>query len=256
MNSGERDELLIKLYLVTMRDNGASLNGAQIKSVGFDGTEYRSIPTIIANKFRTLTNEELAELTNSLSIGKAPGGAKSDVYINGIGYSLKSSSAAPSALVNHTSRPGFENVCNKVGVNIKELDKTIDEYWRLRFAGIIAEDTKISDSNCPFKNSKELIKPILEYFLFIGTGSKDSNYPAKYVLEFSNPCDTTTWKILNPSTAVDLIWDNLIFCLRAKKGMPANYNKETYCKPNAESIARWTEYCSGDYRGALHIRLK
>ena len=31
MNAGERDELLIKLYLVSMRDSGSLLNGVLIK---------------------------------------------------------------------------------------------------------------------------------------------------------------------------------------------------------------------------------
>ena len=29
---------------------------------------------------------------------------------------------SPPAIVNHTARPGYENVCNEVGVSIKELD--------------------------------------------------------------------------------------------------------------------------------------
>lgn len=256
MNSGERDELLVKLYLVKLRDEGGSFCGIPINSVGFNKIEYRPIPNDLVNNFHALTNDALNHLAATCFIGKAPGGAKSDVYINKIGYSIKSSSAAPSALVNHTSRPGFENVCSKVDVDIEELDKYIDEYWRLRLAGEIAEDTRITDVNCPFKNSKGILKPILEYFLFTGTGRGDSKYPAKYILEFSNPCDTSTWKILEPSTVVDQIWNNLVFCMRAKKGMPTNYDKETYSKKNAESIARWTEYHSGDYRGALHIRLR
>jgi hypothetical protein len=256
MNSGERDELLVKLQLVKMRDSGQSFKNKPITSVGFGNIEYGPIPQNLVSTFQNLSNHDLGTLADELEIYKAPGGAKSDVYINGVGFSVKSSSAAPSALVNHTSRPGFENVCSKVGVPIEELDKYIDAYWHLRLSGVIAEDTKISDFNCPFKNSKNILKSILEYFLFIGTGSSDSNYPADYILEFSDPCNTTTWRLLDPATAVDQIWDKLVFCVRAKKGMPSGYNKETYAKSNAKSIARWTEYHSGNYRGALHIRLK
>lgn len=255
MNSGERDELLIKLYLVAMRDNGDSLNGVQIKSVGFSGAEYLSIPEGISKDFSLLNENELTKLANIVGISKAGVFDKSDVYINGNGFSLKSFSAAPPALVNHTARPGFETACRYAGVDIKELDKLVDMYWDLRFKGIITEDIRNSNGNSPFRNAKSVIKPILEYFLFTGSGKGKSDYPAVYILDYFQPSNPATWHILSPSTAVDLIWDKLIFSLRAKKGMPLNYNKDTYCKLNAESIARWTQYHSGDYRGALHIRL-
>lgn len=254
MNAGERDELLIKLYLVTMRDNGASLNGIKIKSVGFGSIEYRPIPEGISKDFYLLNDNDLTKLASLIGISKAGVYDKSDVYINGSGFSLKSFSAAPPALVNHTARPGFETACKYARVDINELDKLVDSYWDLRFKGIISEDVRNSDINSPFKDAKNILKPILEYFLFIGSGRGPSNYGADYILDYSQPHNPSTWHILDPSTAVNLVWDRLIFSLRAKKGMPSNYDKKTYCKPNAESIGRWTQYHSGDYRGALHIR--
>lgn len=254
MNSGERGELLTKLYLVYMRDNNKKLNGTQINSVWFD-VEYGTIPPNISSDFSLLDDDVLIDLTNSMNIKKGGQFDKSDVYINGIGYSLKSQSDAPPALINHTTRPKFERVCKIVGVNILELDKLIDKYWDLRFQGVIAEDVKNSDPNCPFKDSKRVLKPILKYFLFKGSGTRDSKHPADYILEYSQPCDPSTWKILNPSIAVDLLWDKLVFSLRAKKGMPKDYDKKTYAKPDAASIARWTRYHSGNYRGAFHVRV-
>lgn len=85
-------------------------------------------------------------------------------------------------------------------------------------------------------------------------GRGKSDHPANFILDYTAPYDHSTWKVLDPDTAVDSIWDKLIFSLRAKKGMPANYDMKTYRKPNAQSIARWTRYHSGNYRGALHIR--
>ena len=254
MNSGERDELLIKLYLVSMRDHGLNFNGMPIRSVGFADLEYESIPNDISNNFSVLSDIQLSNLSNKLGITKAGVFDKSDVYINGEGYSLKSFSAAPPALVNHTARPGLETACNYAGVNIQHLDALVDQYWDLRLKGIITEDIRNSDVNSPFRNAKHILKPVLEYFLFIGSGRGPSNYPAKYILDYVQPNNPQTWNILTPDKAVDKIWDKLIFSLRAKKGMPSNYDKNTYCKPNAASIGRWTQYHSGDYRGALHIR--
>lgn len=255
MNIGERDEIIFKLLLTKIRDNNASLFGEEIQSVGFLGQEYDSLkPDFNIFSLKYYSDDDLQRIASSIGMTKAPSGAKSDVYINNIGVSLKSLSASPAALVNHTSRPGFEFACNYTNTSINTLDKIIDEYWKLRENGIITEDTRISDPNCPFLNYKNYLKPILEYFLFIGTGSKVSNAKASYLIEFSDPFDINTCKKLTPSDAVDTVWPKLIFSLRAKKGMPKNYNPNTYTKKNAASIAKWVRYNSGDYRGALHIR--
>lgn len=255
MNNGERDELICKIILVYLRDNKISLFNEEISSVGFLNYEYSSLSSDFdINYLRNLNDEQLIEIARSINIAKAPSGAKSDVYINNIGVSLKSLSAAPTALVNHTARPGFEFACNYAGIAIDELDEIIDNYWQLRESGLITEDTKISDKNCPFRTHKEYLRPILEYFLFIGTGSKISETRAEYILEFTNPFDLNTYKKLSKKEAVDAVWPKLIFSLRAKKGMPKDYTPETYNKANAESILKWVRYNSGDYRGALHIR--
>lgn len=255
MNTGERDELICKIYLTYKRDNGFSLFGERIHSVGFKGREYGKLPSgFNVNSLARLDDYSLECFAQSLGMGKAPTGAKADVYINGIGVSLKSLAAAPAALVNHTARPGFEFACGNAQTPIEELDEIVDRYWSLRMAGLITEDTRISDTNCPFIPYKEYLRPILEYFLFRGTGSKLSDAPAEYLIEFSDPLDDNTYRKLTKADAVDAVWPKLIFSLRAKKGMPQNYNLQTYRGANAASIAKWVRYHSGDYRGALHIR--
>lgn len=254
MNEGERNELLCKLYLVYMRDNNMLLNGTHITSVGFD-QEYGQFPLDEFDKIPSMSNENLQHLASKIGIEKAGVFDKSDVYINNAGYSLKSQSAAPPAIINHTSRPKFEShVCKYTKVCIHELDQLIDQYWNLRIQGIISEDTKNSDLHSPFRNKKDILKPIIEYFLFVGSGTRISPHPADFILEYLNPCDSSTWKILTPSDAVDALWDKLVFSIRAKKGMPKNYDMKTYSKPDALSIARWTRYHDGEYRGALHVR--
>lgn len=255
MNQGERDELKCKIFLVYLRDNRKSLLSEQISSVGFMGTEFKQLPTSFdCNTLSTINEKDLYKLASSLGIGKAPTGAKADVEINGVGVSLKSQSAAPAALVNHTNRIGFQFACLQSNTDIKQLDDIIDEYWRLRMSGRIAEDVKNSDPICPFLSYKNYMKPILEYFLFSGTGSKISNAPAEYLIEFENPVDIDTYKKLTKSDAVDAVWPKLVFSLRAKKGMPKDYNPDTYTGKGAESIKKWVMFHSDDYRGALHIR--
>jgi len=255
MNIGERDELIFKIYMTQKRDWGESLLGETVKSVSFAGTEYGSLPNgIDMNSVLGMNDFELNRLASSMGILKAPTGAKADVYIDGAGFSLKSMAAAPAALVNHTARPGFEFACLNANTSIDILDDIVDDYWEKRMEGIITEDTRISDINCPFKGYKEYMRPILEYFLFEGTGGKRSAFPADYIIEFSNPINESTYRLLTKEDAVNDVWPKLIFSLRAKKGMPSNYNPNTFCGKNAESIARWVRYHSGDYRGALHIR--
>lgn len=254
MNKGERDEILIKFYLAYLRDKNKEWLKGIINSVGFNDIEYKELPIDSLDEILNYSDSELLDLAIQVGITKSSPSSKSDVYINKIGYSLKSQSAAPPALVNHTTRPGFERVCNIVGVDISELDEVINQYWDLREKNIIREDIKNDDKNSPFKNRKDILKPILEYFLFSGTGSRNSTHPAKYILTFSNPFDMNTWEVLTPSESVDQLWDKLVFSVRAKKGMPYNYDLQTYSGRNAQSIAKWVRYHSGDYRGALHIR--
>lgn len=255
MNQGEIDEIKCKIVLTHMRDQCIPLFGETIQSVGFANVEYHALPTnFTLEDLRFISESDLIRIAHYIGVEKAATGAKADVEINHIGVSLKSMSAAPAALVNHTNRKGFEFTCHTVGVDIQELDSIIDDYWELRTNGQIAEDTKIIDPLCPFNTHKEYMRPILEYFLFTGTGSKLSRYPAEYLIKITDPLDSTTYEKLSKSEAFDELWPNLIFSLRAKKGMPKNYNPQTYTGNGAESIAKWVRFSSGDYRGALHIR--
>lgn len=255
MNIGERDELVFKIIMTYKRDHHLTLFDEPVTSVGFADCEYGTLPSDFEPyKIRSTSDSDIQALAESININKAPAGAKADIYINHIGYSLKSLAAAPAALVNHTARPGFAYACQNAGVEIETLDLIVDNYWEKRISGIITEDVRNSNPECPFREHKEYMKPILEYFLFDGTGSRLSAYPAEYVIEFSNPVLESTYTKLSKSDAVDAVWPKLIFSLRSKKGMPKDYSLETYRGKNAESIAKWVRFLHDDYRGALHIR--
>ena len=188
-------------------------------------------------------------------IRKAPTTSKRDIMINGIGVSLKSLRGAAFALVNHTTREKWLRVCSRLNLNISPLDEMVEDYWDLRLAGKIGEDIKSKDLLCPFGNTperKSYLKPLIDYFLFEGTGGGDSPYPAQRILEFESTEDPDTWKILDRNSAYERIWKGLRFSIRSK-AMPAHY-AEMKDGLKKDEIAPWVRHIDGKYRGALHIR--
>lgn len=257
MNKGERDEVIAIMKLIEVRDKKATFDGKQINSIIVNGQECGRLPVDFSfDKFTALADNYLTCEALKYGVGKAPALSKADVLINSVGYSLKSNRSAPPALVNHTARPGFENVIKKVGSEIITLDGIIEDYWNLRKKGIIAEDVKNSDVKSPFSNHLEYFRPILNYFFFTGTGSKDSKVPAEKTVNILDPLSPEKWTVYNKTNALDLYWDKLIFSLRASKGMPKGYpdSMTKRAEKTKSSVAVWTELSSGKYRGALHIR--
>ena len=162
-NIGEEDELLVLKKLFQMKS--------------------RRIPCL--GLIESVANYRGYEITSIKDIKKAPSNSKRDVIINGIGYSLKSTRAAPAAIVNHTTREKWIRVCKNLGLNIKPLDIMVEEYWDLRLNGEIGEDIWTFQSRCPFGNTsqrKSYLKKLINYFLFDGTGVKDNKFPAEKVL--------------------------------------------------------------------------
>lgn len=254
MNDGERTELRVKLRLIELRDAKQSikLKGKiiPVNSVSFKGVEFSSIPSNV--DIRTLSDYQLEQLSLRVHGGKAGIYDKADVYINGVGYSIKSLAAAPPALVNHTARPGWERVCNSMKIDISELDDIIAEYWSQRIAGKIKEDVH-NDDKSPFFKHKEYLVPILNYFLFTGTGARDSQSPADYILDIRDPFDEATWTS-HGKEYLEENWENLVFSLRSSKGM-GNYPYIADCAKNT-SMSKWTKLFQGGHKGALHVRFK
>jgi len=257
MNEGERDELIVQLKLIELRDNKTKLRDfGLIKSVKFS-FEYLSLPNgFDISKVIYYSDNQLSALSSQCGITKAGTRLKADTIINGEHISVKSNNHAPPALVNHTTRPGFEFAGNHAGGNIYKLDALIDKYWKNRTEKLIGEDVNNTNIHSPFRTEKETIRPFLNYFLFDGTGSGLSRMPANRILGFTDPLNIETWNIYDKANAIDLYWDRLIFSLRAKKGMPKNYPNISSKRliPLKSSIEKWTTYIDGDYRGALHIR--
>jgi hypothetical protein len=203
---------------------------------------------------RQLDDADLVNFCNTHKISKSGPFSKADIFVNGIGYSLKYSSAMPPALINHTRRTGWEFAALQKSAPMSNLDKLVADYWNKRLAGIIGEDIANSDSRSPFAAHFNTLLPFLEYFTFEGTGSRVSNHPASEVIEFSDPCDIQTWDLLNRSQILQNLWPRLIFSMRSGKGMPSDINFVSQNEKN--SIMVWAKKMQGSLKGALHVRIR
>ena len=266
MNKGERAELkfiatlgcylgksinlwsnqpqLILVSSVEVPVKGASLSQAI-------GPYPRHItPAVIS----AMDDAQLTSLCNQLGISKAGPYSKADVFLNGIGYSIKCTDGAPPALINHTNRLGWQKAATQSGVSISSLDLLINDYWNRRISGTIKEDVANSNPNSPFSAHLTTLKPYLDYFCFDGSGKKVSDHPAHGIIEFSDPCNIGTWKEFNRANYINLVWPNLVFSLRSKKGMPPDI--DSINEPDRSSILQWSKTFQGSLRGALHVRFK
>ena len=249
MNVGEISEFCFKAYMLRQRDeNREDTVFGKINELSDDANlaDLEWKPSLK----QSLDDNDWETLRDELGIGKSRSKAKMDISINKIRYSMKDVGGKPYAIVNHTHRSGYENVCNDVGVSIKELDIIIAEYWKLRGEKIITEDVKNSDDACPFLSHKAYMKKIIEYFIFTGTGVGKSDYQADKVLELNYKELPSSLRVYDKAKYYDKIWSLLRFSMRSK-GISKNYPD---CK-NVASIRKWTKKRDGKYKGALHIRL-
>ena len=167
MNDGEKQELLIKIYLTHLRDNRINTEHfGIITTLGFNG-EYKKIRDKNIN-FLKIENDPkmIIKIAEQLEIQKSNPGDKADVKINKIAYSLKCIGFSNPAIVNHTNRYGWLKIAERKKFNIEELDKIIDEYWVLREEKKIKEDCSNKNQYSPFKDKIKVLKPFLDYFLF------------------------------------------------------------------------------------------
>jgi hypothetical protein len=260
MNQGERDELIAIMTMLFLKGQGKGFTGvACVHSVGNRVRVYRDWDPRLGSpqQLRDLSDEQLAAVARSLGISKAGSGQKADVFINEVGYSLKSHRSAPPAIVNHTTRPGWEFACSHSRTSVTWLDGAVASYWVLREQGTIREDVANDDPNSPFAPLMEELSPVLSYFLFRGTGTRLSGAPAAKVLDVAEPTDPKTWSVLSPESVVSQVWERLVFSIRSKKGMPVGYpNMRPAEAAKKRSIERWTRYWQSEYRGALHVRVR
>ncbi len=247
-NQGEEKELFFKAFLLEKMSTGEKVRPfGRISSLSFG-------PNLQVPRWKPIYSVYLKE-NNYIKLKKifpkTPSSYKADIEVNGRRYSLKSKGAARAAVINHTSRAGFVRVCSVLNIDISTLDRIIERYWMKRESDIITEDVSNKNLESPFVKHQKYLGPIIKYFLFTGTGSRDSTFPADCVLEFTNPKNPETFTLLTKENVLDHIWENLVFSVRSKKGMPTSYDAT-----NHSVIAPWVRYRPGDAhpKGALHVR--
>ena len=259
MNIGERAELKLIASLGCMYGKTVNLKSGPITIQSIQipvSTALHTINPINASPstISAMTDDQLQDFCRSHNIQKAGAMSKADVFINSIGYSVKSTEGAPPAIVNHTNRLGWEFAAQQKGLPIRALDQLINDYWSKRLSGVIKEDVGNDNPNSPFSAHIQTLLPFLEYFSFEGSGSKISNHPAKSVIEFSDPCNEATCDIINKPTFISSVWNRLVFSLRSSKGMPSDIN--ALDQTAKTSVLQWSRDMNGKLKGALHVRVK
>lgn len=259
MNAGERAELK---FIATLRCfHGSQINLAN-GPLSVQSVQIPSSSCLLPILASSVTPQVIASMSDlqfdlfcsTTGICKAGTMSKADVFINGISYSLKFTNSAPPAIVNHTNRTGWQFAALQKGLNMAPIDALINDYWNKRVSGVIKEDVDNLHPLSPFASHMHTLLPFLEYFSFEGTGSRLSNHPATAVIEFSDPCNVSTWKIINQPQFISSIWSRLVFSLRSSKGMPKDINSVGANSRN--SIMMWSRTQNGSLKGALHVRVR
>lgn len=266
MNKGERAELMFIATLGCFRGKSIKLwaNSSQLILISKIETPVNNstalqivgqYPSAVTpQSISQMTDAQLMAFCQSVNITKAGRYSKSDVYIDGIGYSIKFMGGSSPTIINHTNRLGWEFAAAQSNVHITHLDNLIDDYWVKRLAGVIKEDVANTDPNSPFANHFSIVEPYLNYFCFDGSGAMRSNHPADKVVELWNACDHTTWNMYDRTNYVSSVWSKLRFSVRSKKGMPTDINAVSAL--DKASILRWSKNHQNALRGALHVRIK
>lgn len=255
VNQGELDEYLIKLFLVDCRQKKLPVPIGEenqiVKSVGSKDEEYGTPRSWL--DWNSQSPKMIVYVCNQIKAAKSPSGHKSDVYVNGVGISVKSRRGGAVTLINQTSREKIMRVMQSVNSPILPLDRIVDRYWNLRLNGNCGED--VSNTSMPYNpfcrmedgsSNEQYLTPLLEYFAFKGSGTEDSPAPADFVLSIGLPDDTSTWVYYSKENFAHAIWDYLIFSIRGK-GLP---------KKRTPEMLPWIRKVNGNDKGTLNVRIK
>ena len=254
INQGERDEYLVKLFLVDCREKKLPVpigNKCEVVySVGDKDNEY-GFPGIKLN-WSEQSSKMIVYICKKINAGKASAFDKADVFVNHIGISVKSRRGAAPTIINQTGRDKILRVMKSLNKPIAPLDRIVDRYWAIRLNGGKEDVCNADDPNNSFcrdengNSNLQVLKPLLSYFAFKGTGTRDSNAPAKYVLSVGLPDDVSTWIFYDESDFVDRLWQSFVFSIRSH-GMPKNISEE---------MMPWVNEAEGKKKGLLNVRVK
>jgi len=240
-NKGEKAEVEFKKELFNNRNNPLYL----VPIFGEDASEGIQL-------IHSSTNKPCENLDQ---IKKAKATSKADVTIvfnktkTRFDSSIKCETGAKPSILNHTPRSAkaFQEPLKDDIINI---DKIASEYITKRTSGLITEDVKLCElDSYKDESNKTSFMKLLVYFIFIGTGSKQSDTECNSVILIHKnnkikfiPCITEEEK----ESYVKSIINTCVLSFR-NKGMPTK--KNDLCNP-------WI-YVNpkGKECGSLHIRL-
>ena len=246
-NKGEAGEEYVVKKLFNLNKNKEY--DTLITLLGTDASEGITLFEFTDNK----------EIIDDNQIKKAPSNCKSDckLKLNKTGdflnISIKCKHGSPPAIINHTNRKAkvFQNGC--LNNELVNLDEIIINLNKLRKEGSLKEDIILSNQELTKNQKKSLIK-VISYFVFDGTGSIESLYPADSILEVDKLDEINTWKLQickkkkEKIEYIKSIYSSLVLSIR-DKGMPC---KEAIC----DIIKPWVfEPYANKIKGALHIRI-
>ena len=254
VNQGELDEYLVKLFLIDCREKKLPVpignKSEVVYSVGDKDNEY-GVPGINL-KWSEQNAKIIVYICKQIKAGKASAFDKADVFVNHIGISVKSRRGAAPTIINQTSREKILRVMKSLGEPIAPLDRIVDRYWAIRLNGGKEDVSNSDDPENAFSidengnSNLPVLKPLLSYFAFKGTGTRDSSAPADYVLSVGVPDDVTTWIYYDESDFVNRLWKAFVFSIRSH-GMP---------KKISEEMMPWVREAEGKKKGLLNVRVK
>lgn len=265
-NIGELGELLLKAkalqcmqlgeFMPAISSHIFSLHVGDFKSRRGTYLTRASCPSVgNISSLLNLSYKQLKEKLAHAGVVKAGTSMKADIQINGVNYSIKSSEKRP-AIINHTFRRGFIRITNNLALPIDPLDDEVATYWKVR-QGVefeLGEDVSGYDrrkaSIFISEEFKEYFRPVFNYFAFTGTGRSDSPAPAECILEFDDPTDISTWKVIPKDAFYDQAWPNLIFSVRDKLAKGQRLTVATI-KPEDKP---WAQLSRGKIQAQLHVR--
>jgi len=231
---GDIDEPIIIKNIIKCRDQKETIKGIQDKII--------SVKDISLNEYPT----------NFQKIKKSPSYAKADVYVNNLGYSIKSYTAAPPTIINSSTREKFLFVCDLLNISIKPLDVIIDEYWRLVLEDGHSLTFHNEEKNSIFSNKMSYLKKIILYFLFDGTGKGYSEQRAEGIIFVKDPNDISTYSVMGKEKSFNVLWPGMYWNVR-KRFIDSRYRnlKDDILK---DKIKPWVRKFQGFYYGELQLR--
>ena len=254
VNQGELDEYLVKLFLVDCRKKKIAVPiGDRFETVESVGSRHEEYGTpAVSLDWKKQTAKVVVYVCLKINAAKSGAFDKADVYVNHIGISVKSRRGAAPTIINQTSREKILRVMNAMGEPMAPLDHIVNRYWAFRLNGGTEDVNNHDHPDNPFCRDEQgssnigVLRPLINYFAFRGTGTRDSDSPARYILSVGLPDDTNTWIYYDESDFVERLWERFVFSIRSH-GMP---------KTISEEAMPWVREINGKKKGLLNIRVK